>query len=385
KTSTSTWTGSYTTLTTVTGTDGVATPVVEVPGVKTSTSTWTGSFTTLTTVTGTDGVATPVVEVPGVQTSTFTWTGSYTTTVTVTGTDGVTTPVVAVPVSASFTSSMPYHSGGWNSSYVQSSITKPTGAGYSSSSRSPPPGAVISSVSMSQYSEVSSPVTETRTFVTTISGASGAIEVVTSTITSTFCPESTSSKPSYTTDIFTSVATINYGHGSSKVTTLTVTSTYCPEVVHESTVSPEITNLYPSSQISSNQIVSSTAVNENSGKGGAASSGSSPSSSGDATSVITQEAGSGMSYLQPTASVTDSDTEKTGAYGVTGTHSSNSGANSDSLMTSSASTILGGTSSSSSASTSGPKPSSVPVYEGSASGISTISLLFFMPILAFTF
>ncbi|KAJ8142004.1 hypothetical protein OY671_004839, partial [Metschnikowia pulcherrima] len=368
---------------TVTGTDGVATPVVEIP-VSTSTTVWTGSYTTLTTVTGTDGVATPVVEIP-VSTSTTVWTGSYTTLTTVTGTDGVATPVVEIPVSASFTSSMPYHSGGWNSSYVQSSITKPTGAGYSSNSRSPPPGASISSVSMSQYSEVSSPVTETRTFVTTISGASGATEVVTSTVTSTFCPESTSSKPSFTTEIYTSVATVSYGHGSSKVTTLTLTSTYCPEVVHDSTVSPVITNLYPSAQISSNQIVSSTAVDDNSGKDSAVSSGSSPSSSGDATSVITQEAGSGMSYLQPTAIVTGSNTEKAGANGVTSTRSSASGANSGSAMTSSASTILGGTFSSFSASTSGPKPSSVPVYEGSASGISNVSLLFFMPILAFIF
>ncbi|KAM9917645.1 hypothetical protein OXX59_009198, partial [Metschnikowia pulcherrima] len=118
KTSTSTWTGSYTTLTTVTGTDGVATPVVEVPGVKTSTSTWTGSYTTLTTVTGTDGVETPVVEVPGVKTSTSTWTGSYTTLTTVTGTDGVETPVVEVPGVKTSTST-------WTGSYT--TLTTVTG------------------------------------------------------------------------------------------------------------------------------------------------------------------------------------------------------------------------------------------------------------------
>ncbi|KAM9909276.1 hypothetical protein OXX80_014388, partial [Metschnikowia pulcherrima] len=55
------------------------------PGVATSTSTWTGSYTTLTTADGTDGVETPVVEVPGVATSTSTWTGSYTALTTVTG------------------------------------------------------------------------------------------------------------------------------------------------------------------------------------------------------------------------------------------------------------------------------------------------------------
>ncbi|GEQ69462.1 hypothetical protein JCM33374_g3134 [Metschnikowia sp. JCM 33374] len=96
--STSFWTGSFTTMTTVAGTDGLETPVVQVPM---STSVWTGSFTTTTTVTGTDGLETPIVEVPGTPISTSFWTGSFTTMTTVAGTDGLETPVVQVPMSTS--------------------------------------------------------------------------------------------------------------------------------------------------------------------------------------------------------------------------------------------------------------------------------------------
>ncbi|GEQ68579.1 hypothetical protein JCM33374_g2247 [Metschnikowia sp. JCM 33374] len=71
---TSTWTGSYTTTITVTGTNGVKTHVFLVPGNALSTSTSTGSFTT-TMILGGDGSYTPVVDIPRIRFKTPVWTG----------------------------------------------------------------------------------------------------------------------------------------------------------------------------------------------------------------------------------------------------------------------------------------------------------------------
>ncbi|KAM9888473.1 hypothetical protein OXX69_013044, partial [Metschnikowia pulcherrima] len=66
---------------------GQPTVIVEIPGASTSTTYWTESFTSTTTVTGDDGVATPVVELPPLTTTMY-WTESYTSTTTVTPDDG---------------------------------------------------------------------------------------------------------------------------------------------------------------------------------------------------------------------------------------------------------------------------------------------------------
>ncbi|KAM9932324.1 hypothetical protein OXX80_008043 [Metschnikowia pulcherrima] len=95
----STWTGSFTTTSSITGADGQVTPFVLVPS-RAPSSTWTGSFTTTSEMTGADGQTTPIVLVPS-GTPSWAWTGSFTTTSSMTGSDGKVSPVVLMPSPAS--------------------------------------------------------------------------------------------------------------------------------------------------------------------------------------------------------------------------------------------------------------------------------------------
>ncbi|KAM9923058.1 hypothetical protein OXX59_005417, partial [Metschnikowia pulcherrima] len=450
-----------TTLTTVTGTDGVDRPsFVEVPGVKTSTSTWTGSYTTLTTVTGTDGIETPVVEVPGVATSTSTWTGSYTTTVTVTGTDGVETPVVEVPGVKTSTSiltpvssrlvpsssSLPYNSGGWNSSYVQPSTSKTmagssrlssvTGATSISMTSGAPsvsshsseekfssaansndfPSFGTSSAIVSSYEslrpttssparsvggssltdEASSVATETHTVVTTTTDDSGATEIITSTFTTTYCPVSSSSQLSYTTKTFTTVATLSLGPESSKITTLTLTSTYCPENEQSSSSSQKVTGVPPSVHISNTETVAVTNMASNDGQDDSASTASpwitvsietgapASQSEGDVTSIVTSKPAMSVNSASLTANAMHSysDVVTDGSFATT--RPASEAQKSGSSVASSMSTVSKSSITSSSTTTAA-IPSSVPTYEGSASVVSAKSVMFFVPIIFLLF
>ncbi|KAM9919482.1 hypothetical protein OXX80_012692, partial [Metschnikowia pulcherrima] len=443
----------------------IETPVVEVPGVKTSTSTWTGSYTTLTTVTGTDGIETPVVEVPGVATSTSTWTGSYPTSTSlsvsslssaqlassslsdsVIDSTSISIPVSSRPVPSS--SSLPYNSGGWNSSYVQPSTSKTmagssrlssvTGATSISMTSGAPsvsshsseekfssaansivfPSFGTSSAIVSSYEslrpttssparsvgassltgESSSIATETHTVVTTTTDDSGATEIITSTFTTTYCPVSSSSQPSYTTETFTTVATLSLGPESSKITTLTLTSTYCPENEQSSSSSQKVTGVPPSVHISNTETVAVTNMASKDGQDDGASTASpwitvsietgapASQSEGDVTSgaIVTSKPAMSVNSASITASAMHSysDIVTDGSFATT--RPASEAQKSGSSVASSMSTVSKSSITSSSTTTAA-IPSSVPTYEGSASVVSAKSVIFFVPILFLLF
>jgi hypothetical protein len=302
-TTTSTWTGAYTTTYFTTGSDSSVTEVVEVPeSTFTTTSTWTGAYTTTYFTTGSDSSVTEVVEVPersssssevsstvtiapashvslssgdpdpvtsssssDVPESTFittsTWTGAYTTTYFTTGSDSSVTEVVEVPMRSS------------GYSQLSSTVTMPPAFTESSNCDNPSSFPISSrpfisppSLSFSSYSNFSVTTLSTTLnsrplsfpkLTTTITSKSSNTIMFTTTVPVT--PTSPETQPTAATEtpetnkatILTAVTATSGTH------TTTITGTL---IIPDTTATPSEASTGTVVALVTSEIVSSTAV-----------------------------------------------------------------------------------------------------------------------------
>ncbi|CCC66701.1 hypothetical protein NCAS_0A01430 [Naumovozyma castellii] len=327
-TTTTPWTGTYTTTystesTYTTGTDGSSTPEiiihVETPNtVLTSTTTtpWTGTYTTTystesTYTTGTDGSSTPEiiihVETPNtVLTSTTTtpWTGTYTTTYSTestytTGTDGSSTPEIIIHVETPNTVLTSTTTTPWTGTYTTTYSTESTYTTGTDGSSTPEiiihvetPNTNItvtsttSSISLStdittSSEKVTITTTNISTTISTITSCEGGCnpELPTTSVDTNTSSANQPSSSKSSTDISTttsvdqtsSVPTVEKSVGSTVVrssTTLTIEESSYITVVRTSTFSTQpsspSTTVNETSSVMTIQKSTSTAIVESS-------------------------------------------------------------------------------------------------------------------------
>ncbi|GEQ72493.1 hypothetical protein JCM33374_g6180 [Metschnikowia sp. JCM 33374] len=267
KQTTTTWTGSYTTVSTVTGTDGITSPVVLVPvsTSESSSSAWISESSSSAWISESSSSAWISESSSSAwisessssawisESSSSTLMGSYTTLTTVTGTDGInnivspvlsfsssTVPIIVSDVdtvvsSVGLMTSLTLPSGGWNSTYVI-----------------PPWLGSTSSIKESTSYGISSMTTETRVVTMTSIDDTGVTKHVTSTLTVTYCPYSMDNESGSSTESLTSFTTTTHDSDSTTIKTLTASSTYDSKPTNDNSNSANSANGFNSSNGVSN-------------------------------------------------------------------------------------------------------------------------------------
>ncbi|CCF57624.1 hypothetical protein KAFR_0C06280 [Kazachstania africana CBS 2517] len=312
-TTTTGWTGSYTTTystesTFVTGSNSETTPEivyhVETPStelVSTTTTGWTGSYTTTystesTFVTGSNSETTPEivyhVETPStelVSTTTTGWTGSYTTTYStestfVTGSNSETTPEIVYHVETPSTELVSTTTTGWTGSYTTTYSTESTFVTGSNSETTPEIVYHVETPSTSMVSSTSSSSINTTTLSTVLSlPSSSSITITSSNRTSSVLTSTPGT--SIISTISNSLSTVSSSKSSSIVTPpssiksdKTTSSTIVPPVI---VTSNDVTT---STETVTTESITSSTTTLSSG----ASSSVPPVSTGDIVSTTTK-------------------------------------------------------------------------------------------------